>query len=75
MASVLLAGNPSVKLAPVDEEHLELTLLEGADEKSLAQINKLMISQGVELYTAAHVEAQRLEDAFIELTKGDTQIA
>ena len=75
MASVLLAGNPSVKLAPVDEEHLELTLLEGADEKSLAQINQLLISQGVELYTAAPVEAQRLEDAFIELTKGDTQIA
>lgn len=75
MASVLLAGNPSVKLAPVDEEHLELTLLEGADKKSLAQINQLLISQGVELYTAAPVEAQRLEDAFIELTKGDTQIA
>ena len=36
---------------------------------------KLLISQGVELYTAAPVEAQRLEDAFIELTKGDTQIA
>ena len=74
-ASVLLAGNASVKLSPVDSEHMELQLLEGADENTLAQINRLLISQGVELYTAAPVETQRLEDAFIELTKGDAQIA
>ena len=49
--------------------------MEGADENTLAQINRLLISQGVELYTAAPVETQRLEDAFIELTKGDAQIA
>lgn len=73
--SLLLAGNTSVKLTPIDGEHLELQLLEGASETSLAEINRLLISQGVELYTAAPMESQRLEDAFIELTKGDTQIA
>lgn len=74
-ASVLLAGNPSLKLSPIDSQHMELQLLESADETTLAQTNRLLISQGIELYTAAPVEAQRLEDAFIELTKGDSQIA
>lgn len=74
-ASVLLADNPSLKLSPIDSQHMELQLLESADETTLAQTNRLLISQGIELYTAAPVEAQRLEDAFIELTKGDSQIA
>lgn len=74
-ASVLLAGNPSLQLSPIDSQHMELQLLENADETTLAQTNRLLISQGIELYTAAPVESQRLEDAFIELTKGDSQIA
>lgn len=74
-ASVLLADNPSLKLSPIDSQHMELQLLESADETTLAQTNRLLISQGIELYTAAPVESQRLEDAFIELTKGDSQIA
>lgn len=74
-ASVLLADNPSLKLSPIDSQHMELQLLESADETTLAQTNRLLISQGIELYTAASVESQRLEDAFIELTKGDSQIA
>lgn len=74
-ASVLLVDNPSLKLSPIDSQHMELQLLESADETTLAQTNRLLISQGIELYTAAPVESQRLEDAFIELTKGDSQIA
>lgn len=74
-ASVLLAGNPSLQLSSIDSQHMELQLLENADETTLAQTNRLLISQGIELYTAAPVESQRLEDAFIELTKGDSQIA
>lgn len=64
-----------LEISRIDAHHLELTIPGQEKEEMLAAVNEALIAGGVRLYTAAPVESQRLEDAFIELTKGDTQIA
>lgn len=64
-----------MEISRIDAHHLELSIPGSEKEETLAAVNEALISGGVRLYTAAPVESQRLEDAFIELTKGDTQIA
>lgn len=64
-----------VSVSVEDERHLLVTVGDKQKETVLARINRGLIESGIELYTAAPKEAKRLEDAFIELTKGDEQIA
>lgn len=58
----------------LDEEHLEVEVEGDERNQVLAEVNRRLIDRGICLFTAAPVETQRLEDAFIELTKGDVQI-
>lgn len=59
----------------VDERHLEITLSGECMEETLLKLNRMLFEAGVGVCTVSPVETQRLEDAFIELTKGETQIA
>lgn len=65
----------AVTVRAEDEKHLIVTVSATQKEAVLAQISRRLIEGGLELYTAAPKETKRLEDAFIELTKGDEQIA
>lgn len=58
-----------------DEHTLEITLSGEDVMEALLNLNRILFNAGVGLYTVSPVETQRLEDAFIELTKGETQIA
>lgn len=58
-----------------DEHTLEITLSGEDVMEVLLKLNRTLFDAGVGLYTVSPVETQRLEDAFIELTKGETQIA
>lgn len=58
-----------------DEHTLEITLSGEDVIEVLLKLNRTLFDAGVGLYTVSPVETQRLEDAFIELTKGETQIA
>lgn len=58
-----------------DEHTLEITLSGEDVMEILLKLNRTLFDAGVGLYTVSPVETQRLEDAFIELTKGETQIA
>lgn len=58
-----------------DEHTLEITLSGEDVMEVLLKLNRTLFDAGVGLYTVSRVETQRLEDAFIELTKGETQIA
>lgn len=58
-----------------DEHTLEITLSGEDVMEVLLKLNRTLFDAGVGLYTVSPVETQRLEDAFIELTRGETQIA
>lgn len=75
-AKKLLESNENCVFSDVDPEHFEIEIrLEGeCAQESLAAINRQLAVSGVLLFTVSPAETQRLEDAFIELTKGDTQI-
>lgn len=73
-AAQIIAGFQTASVMETDPGHLEMRLKAG-QETALPEINRKLILNGIELYTVAPVEGQKLEDAFIELTKGDGQIA
>lgn len=73
-ASQIISGFQAASVIETDPNHLEI-LLESGKESILSEVNRKLIISGIELYTVAPVEGQKLEDAFIELTKGDGQIA
>lgn len=73
-ASQIIGGFQTASVIETDPNHLEI-LLEAGSEQILSEINRKLVLNGIELYTVAPIEGQKLEDAFIELTKGDGQIA
>lgn len=73
-ASRIISGFQAASVIETDPNHLEIILSAG-QESILPEINRKLILSNIELYTVAAVEGQKLEDAFIELTKGDGQIA
>ena len=73
-ASQIIGGFQNASVIETDPNHLEI-LLEAGNEQILSEINRKLVLNGIELYTVAPIEGQKLEDAFIELTKGDGQIA
>ena len=73
-AVALLEQEPQCSVEYGDPEHLEVKL-QGEDiQRHLGEINRKIMETGILVYTVSPVETQRLEDAFIELTKGETQI-
>ena len=73
-AAALLEQEPQCSVEYGDPEHLEVKL-QGEDiQRHLGEINRKIMETGILVYTVSPVETQRLEDAFIELTKGETQI-
>ena len=73
-AAALLEQEPQCTVELTDGEHLEVQLEGEEIQTRLGQLNRKLMETGVVLFTVAPTESQRLEDAFIELTKGDTQI-
>ena len=55
----------------ISETSFEVVLPKDRANEQLARINRAIIKAGVELYTVSHRENKRLEDVFIELTKGE----
>lgn len=53
---------------------LEVTLPAASEQDLLAEINRILVEKGVRLYTVTKKEHRRLEDVFIEVTKGGDQI-
>ena len=73
-AAALLEQEPQCSVEYGDPEHLEVKL-QGEDiQRHLGEINRKIMETEILVYTVSPVETQRLEDAFIELTKGETQI-
>ncbi|HIX77361.1 MAG TPA: ABC transporter ATP-binding protein [Candidatus Fusicatenibacter merdavium] len=73
-AAALLEQEEQCTVEATDPQHLEIRLQGEDPQNHLGEINRKLMQAGVILFTVAPVESQRLEDAFIELTKGDTQI-
>lgn len=75
-AADLLTEENGCAVEYMDPEHLEMEirLSEESPQEKLGSINRHLMQNGVMLFTVSPTETQRLEDAFIELTKGDTQI-
>lgn len=76
-AAELLKEESGCTVENTDSEHFELEIrLTGESlQEKLGAVNRMLFQNGVTLFTVSPTETQRLEDAFIELTKGDTQIA
>ena len=73
-AAALLEQEEQCTVEATDPQHLEIRRQGEDPQNHLGEINRKLMQAGVILFTVAPVESQRLEDAFIELTKGDTQI-
>lgn len=73
-AGEVIGDKERCRVTVLDEEHLELKISGEERIQVLADVNRMLVDRGILLYTAAPVETQRLEDAFIELTKGEVQI-
>lgn len=75
-ARELLETENECEIEVIDSGHFEMEIRNLDDvQEYLANINRKLIMNDILLFTVAPTETQRLEDAFIELTKGDTQIA
>ncbi len=72
---ILTRGCRPWRVSAEDDTHFEIILNTEEVEEALGLISKMLVSEDILLYTAAPKETGRLEDAFIELTKGDEQIA
>ena len=72
---ILTRGYRPWRVSAEDDTHFEIILNTEEVEEALGLISKMLVSEDILLYTAAPKETGRLEDAFIELTKGDEQIA
>ena len=73
-AKALLTDIPENHLRIADERTLEVSVPAEGAEETLAEINETLVKNGVRLYTVTHQENRRLEDVFIEMTKGGDQI-
>ena len=59
------------EVAPTEEGKIELTFPKEESLASLSRANRALIEAGVNLYTVSKKENRRLEDVFIELTRGE----
>lgn len=74
-AAELFAKEFAVEVAPNEDGKIDLTFSKEESLASLARANRLLIEEGLNLYTVSKKENRRLEDVFIELTRGEgTQI-
>ena len=69
-----LAGMEGVEAKLDEDGELEITLPAQNEEDLLAGVNRTVIEKGIRLYTVSKKEHRRLEDVFIEMTKGGDQI-
>lgn len=67
-------GVPEDCLRATDDRTLEVTVPAEDAEETIAGINEALVKNGIRLYTVVHKENRRLEDVFIEMTKGGDQI-
>ncbi len=74
LAKTLIGAVPEDCLRVADDRTLEVTVPAEGAEETLADVNASLVKNGVRLYTVVHRENRRLEDVFIELTKGGDQI-
>lgn len=74
LAKTLVGAVPADCLRVADDRTLEVTVPAEGAEEALADVNASLVKNGVRLYTVVHRENRRLEDVFIELTKGGDQI-
>ena len=74
LAKTLVGAVPEDCLRVADDRTLEVTVPAEGAEETLADVNASLVKNGVRLYTVVHRENRRLEDVFIELTKGGDQI-
>ena len=70
-AAKLLSDAFSLELAPDEEGRIDLTFPKESAQASLARANRVLVEGGIELYTVSKKENRRLEDVFIELTRGE----
>lgn len=73
-AKAFLTDIPENNLRIADERTLEITVPAENAEETLADVNETLVKNGIRLYTVTHKENRRLEDVFIEMTKGGDQI-
>ena len=73
-AEAALAGMEQVTTKCGEPGELEITLPAANEEELLAAVNRAVFEKGVRLYTVTKKEHRRLEDVFIEMTKGGDQI-
>ena len=59
------------EVKPNEEGKLDLTFPKEEAQTSLARANRTLIEAGLSLYTVSKKENRRLEDVFIELTRGE----
>ena len=69
-----LADMEDVETKINEDGELEITLPAQSEEDLLAKVNSTIIEKGIRLYTVSKKEHRRLEDVFIEMTKGGDQI-
>lgn len=73
-ATEALGALEGVETKVNEEGLLEITLPAASEEDLLAEINGRIVQNGIRLYTVTKKEHRRLEDVFIEMTKGGDQI-
>lgn len=73
-ALAALEGLEAVEKRIDESGCLEITIPAEKEDDLLAGINSSIIERGVPLYTVTKKEHRRLEDVFIEITKGGDQI-
>lgn len=74
--TVIMEEYPDYEFVTETDGQFKLTINAESSEELIADVNALMIKEGIRLYGVYKQENRSLEDAFIELTdEGGTQIA
>ncbi len=74
--TVIMEKYPDYEFVTETDGQFKLTINAESSEELIADVNALMIKEGIRLYGVYKQENRSLEDAFIELTdEGGTQIA
>lgn len=74
--SLLRKGYPDYALTENDEQSFSIDIPSENCDETIADVNSLLISNGIRLYSVYKHDSRSLEEAFIELTdEGGTQIA
>lgn len=74
--NLLLNKYPHFEINCNDIKEFKLTITSDNTNELIADVNSLIISEGIRLYSVHKLDNRSLEDAFIELTnEGGTQIA